>query len=121
MSEPIIGGGMTFSCPMCGEIVKTPPASINPSPAVQLQYSVLSLQRHLLQQHPRTKEVFQQLIGQYSAALTLKAFQSSDASVAEPREQLYKACIDTILQDWQINAEAPQTGSEPSKPVPVVR
>ena len=133
MSAPIpilsASGGMTFSCPMCGEIIVTPPyiiapdgrTAINPTPILQLRFSALYLHRHLVERHRRTQDNFVHLIEQYSMALIVKVFESSDPVAIETRELLYKACIDTLIQEWTLTAQAPESQNAPAGAVPVIR
>lgn len=44
---------------------------------------------------------------QYSFALFLKAFATTDATMTLQRDDLFNACIATLTQEWQFVVQAP--------------
>lgn len=112
---------MTFTCPLCSQIIVTARAGLNPSPDTQLVSSGQELQMHVMQYHQEATAQLLKLSAQYNLALFLKLFTSTDPNFEEQRQRVYDAAIRTLIDPWQFVTKGPETENRPSTPLQVVR
>jgi hypothetical protein len=108
---------MVFSCPRCGQILTGLHFKPGASDAEQLKVTgAIVLQRHLTEHHPDICAQIANLIGQYSLACMVKCFATTDPRALAQREELYRACIATISEPWEVSLiEQPAADVRPAK------
>ncbi len=112
---------MTFTCPICSQIIVTAKAGLNPAPDTQLISSGRELQLHVMQYHHEATARLLGLSAQYNLALFLKLFTSTDSTFEEQRQRVYDAAIRTLTDPWQFVTKGPESENQPPTPLQVVR
>jgi hypothetical protein len=112
---------MVFSCPRCGEILTGRRLPLGTSDTEEFKIAgAIVLQRHLTTQHPEICAQIANLIGQYSLACMVKCFATTDPRALTQREELFRACIATISEPWEVSLiEQPAAEVRPAKLKPI--